>query len=269
MQIVVCIKQVPDTSDIRWTENNTMIREGVESILNPYDELALEQALRIKDKYPETSIIVLSMGPQQAQDILKKAIAMGADRAVLVSDKKFAGSDTFVTSKILSRAIQKQVPNFDIIFCGQYAIDGDTAQTGPGVAEHLDIPQVTFATDAVYHSNTVTVRRELEYGLQTVKTDIPCLICVTQNDNLPRKPLIAGFLKAKDVMVENLSSLDLELEFNEIGVKGSPTSVSKVFRHSESRNCQYVSNENIKNFVQNLIELLQNGSRNSALVDKV
>jgi electron transfer flavoprotein beta subunit len=138
MHIVVCIKQVPDTQDIKWTEKGTMIREGVESIMNPFDEYALESALKLKDIYPDTKITVVSMGPPQANDIIRTAIAKGADAGLLVSDRKFSGSDTQATSVTLSSAIKKMLPDFDLIVCGQFAIDGDTAQTGPSMAQHLN-----------------------------------------------------------------------------------------------------------------------------------
>ncbi len=129
MKIIVCIKQVPDTADIKWTENNTMVREGVESIINPFDEYALETALRIKDENPDTIIKVLTMGPPQAEEILKRAIALGCDEGILVSDRKFAGADTQATSRTLAHAISAKAPDFDLIICGQFAIDGDTVNS--------------------------------------------------------------------------------------------------------------------------------------------
>jgi electron transfer flavoprotein beta subunit len=147
MKIIVCVKQVPDTADIKWSENNTIIREGVESIINPFDEFAIETALRIKDQNPKTHITVLTMGPPQAVEILKRAIAMGADDGILVSDRKFAGADTQATSRTLATTIKNMVKDFDLLICGQFAIDGDTAQTGPSIAQHLDLPQVTYVKD--------------------------------------------------------------------------------------------------------------------------
>ena len=142
MKIALCIKQVPDTSDIKWTENNTIQREGVESIINPYDVYATEFALNLKEKYADAQITVFSMGPNQAMDMIRKLIALGCDDGVLISDRKFAGADTYATGKTISSAIKSVMPDFDLIICGQFAVDGDTAQTGPCIAEFLNIPQV-------------------------------------------------------------------------------------------------------------------------------
>ncbi|MBQ8168674.1 electron transfer flavoprotein subunit beta/FixA family protein, partial [bacterium] len=140
MKIALCVKQVPDTSDIKWTENNTMQREGVESIINPYDVYATELALKVKESL-KANITAFTMGPQQATNMLKELIALGVDEGVLISDKKFAGADTYATGKTIATAIKKTLPDFDLILCGQFAIDGDTAQTGPCVASLLNIPQ--------------------------------------------------------------------------------------------------------------------------------
>jgi len=144
MKILVCIKQVPDTDDIKWTENNTMQREGVESIINPCDLYAIDEALKIKNTLKNVELTALTMGPLQAKDMLKKVIALGFDRGVLLSDKKFAGADTYATGRTISAAIKSKFSDFDLIICGQYAIDGDTAQTGPSIATQLNIPQITF-----------------------------------------------------------------------------------------------------------------------------
>ena len=148
MKILVCIKQVPDTTDIKWTENNTIQREGVESIINPYDVYAIETALKLKQSC-NAEITVLTMGPNQAEDILRKALAVGCDNAVLLSDRKFAGADTYATGKTIAAAVKSKFSDFDLIICGQFAMDGDTAQTGPTIAQNLSIPQVTYAKDVV------------------------------------------------------------------------------------------------------------------------
>ena len=186
MKIVVCIKQVPDTSDIKWSENNTIIREGVESILNPYDSYALEMALKIKDKLPSSEITVLTMGPSQAKDILKRAIATGADRGILLSDKKFAGADTQATSRTISAIIRNKLHDTDIIICGQFAIDGDTAQTGPSIAAHLNLPQVTYAKELIdVDESSITIKKDTDYGYQTVKMMLPGILCVKKNKEIP------------------------------------------------------------------------------------
>lgn len=233
MKIVVCIKQVPDTADIRWTENNTMVREGVESIINPFDEYALETALRIKDENPDTTITVVTMGPPQAEEVLRRAIAMGCDEGVLVTDRKFAGSDTVATSRTLATAIQEKVGDFDLIICGQFAIDGDTAQTGPSIAQHLDLPQVTYVKEACpIHQNKILVTKETEYGTEKIKMQLPGVICMIKGDYSPRKYTIVGSMKAQDAQIPHYSMEDIGLNVELVGFKGSPTYVSKAFRPS-------------------------------------
>ena len=182
MKIIVCIKQVPDTTDIKWTENNTIQREGVESVINPFDVYAIEKALQVKKELENVEITVLSMGPNQAEDVLRKAIALGCDKAVLVSDKKFAGADTYATAKTLASAIKSKLSNFDLIVCGQFAVDGDTAQTGPEIASQLGIPQITYVKDINrIEENSLYAQRELEDGIETVKVEFPTLLCVSLN----------------------------------------------------------------------------------------
>ena len=230
MKIIVCIKQVPDTTDIKWTENNTIQREGVESVINPFDVYAIEKALQIKKALDNVEITVLTMGPKQAEDILRKAIALGCDSAVLVSDKKFAGADTYATAKTLSAAIKTKLSDFDLIICGQFAVDGDTAQTGPEIAAQLDIPQITYV-------------KNIDRIEENVKIDFPSLICVVKNfDNLTR-PTINGFKKAQNLEIENLSMENVGLTPEDVGIKGSPTFVSKAFRPLKNREaCVFVEN---------------------------
>jgi electron transfer flavoprotein beta subunit len=242
MKIVVCVKQVPDTADIKWTENNTMIREGVESIMNPFDEYAVETAVRVKEANPDATITVISMGPQQAKDVLKRSVAMGADEAILITDKKFAGADTWATSKTLSQAIKEKVGSFDLIICGQYAIDGDTAQTGPGIAEQLDIAQVTYAKEIESVSATsAVIKREVEDGIQRVEMALPGLVCMLKCDYEPRMPSIKGTMKANRTPIAEFGMEDLGLSVEDVGIKGSPTIVSKAFR-PEVRNAGEIIN---------------------------
>ena len=236
MKILVCIKQVPDTTDIKWTENNTIQREGVESIINPYDVYALEHALRIKKSLENVEITVLTMGPSQAQEILKKAIALGCDNAILLSDKKFAGADTYATAKTISSAIKAFHADFDLILCGQFAIDGDTAQTGPGIATQLNIPQVTFVkTLDRCDGKSIYATREIEEGYETVKVEFPALICVLKDYNEPTRPTINGIKKAQNYDVKIYSMEDIGLNPEQVGIKGSPTFVSKAFRPQHNR----------------------------------
>ena len=254
MKIVVCIKQVPDTSDIKWSENNTIIREGVESILNPYDSYALELALKIKDKFPSSEITALTMGPHQAKDILKRAIATGADRGILLSDKKFAGADTQATSKTLSAIIKNKFPDVDLIICGQFAIDGDTAQTGPSIAAHLNFPQLTYVKELVdVDESSVTIKKETDYDSQTVKMMLPGVLCVIKNKEVPRKFTIKGTIKAYNTDIETYSLLDTGLTPKGVGISGSPTYVSKAFRPQRQKECEFFGYSNNPEEITNII----------------
>lgn len=231
MKIVVCVKQVPDTADIKWTENNTMVREGVESILNPFDEYALETALRLKEAHPDTTITAITMGPPQAKDVLKRAIAMGADAGILISDKKFAGADTQATSRTLAAAIRNKIGDYDLILCGMFAIDGDTAQTGPSIAEHLGIAQVTYAKEIDFSGeNNIIIKREVDEGTQKAQMQLPGVVCMLKCDYEPRKPSIKGTMKANRTEIPEYNLETLGLTPDEVGIKGSPTFVSKAFR---------------------------------------
>lgn len=230
MKIIVCLKQVPDTQDIKWTEKGTMIRDGVESIINPYDEFALEYALKIKDKFPKTHITAISMGPSQAQALLKTAIARGADDAILACDKKFAGADTFATSMTLAYTIKKFVPDFDLILCGQFAIDGDTAQTGPSLAGQLGIEQITFVKELInFDENKIHLRKETDEGYIELEGNYPLLISVLKSEEEPRIHNIEGYLRSYEVPIKIVGKDDIEIDENLIGFKGSPTYVSKSF----------------------------------------
>ena len=239
MKIALCIKQVPDTTDIRWTENNTIQREGVESIINPFDVYAAELALKLKSQIKNTEITVFTMGPKQAEDMLKKVLALGCDEAVLISDKKFAGADTYATGLTISRAIRTACPDFDLIICGQFAVDGDTAQTGPNIANFLDIPQVTYVKDFVeYSDHGLVLTREMEDGVETVKVQLPALICALKQDFEPKRPLINGIISASKKEIKVLSMEDIGLTPDKTGLKGSPTCVSRAFRNLSSHNAE-------------------------------
>lgn len=243
MKIVLCIKQVPDTSDIKWTENNTIQREGLESIINPYDVYAMESALKLKRSYENIEITALSMGPAQAVDMLKKAIAVGVDNAILLTDRKFAAADTYATGKTIGTAIKTKIPDFDLIICGQFAIDGDTAQTGPSIANTLDISQITYVQEIIsYEEDTLTVRRELEDGTEIVKVKLPALICVLKDTFEPTRAKINGITKAQNFEIKTYGFEDLGLSSEDVGLKGSPTYVSKAFRPApKDTQCQYCS----------------------------
>ena len=258
MNIALCIKQVPDTADIKWTENNTIQREGVESIINPFDAYAIETAVRLKEKVKDTHVTVLTMGPPQAEEILKQAISMGVDEGFLVSDRKFAGADTIATSRTLAAAIKEKVKDVDLIICGQFATDGDTAQTGPSIAEHLKWPQVTYVKDILgYKDGALTVKREVEDGLETVKIKLPAVLCMLKCDYEPRRPLIDGFIKAHNSEVKSYSMDDIKLVAEEVGMKGSPTYVSKAFRPEQKKGGEVITPASAKEGAALLVEKLK------------
>ncbi len=234
MNILVCVKQVPDTAEIKIDpEKNTLIREGVPSILNTFDGYALEAAARIKDKNPDTKIVVVSMGPAQAVAVLKECLAIAADKAYLVSGRTFGGSDTLATSYILSQAVAKieeTEGKFDAIFCGKQAIDGDTAQVGPELAEHLGLPQVTYGLEAELADGMLKVKKETEEGTEIIGVSLPCLVTYTKPAWDPRYPNIKRKLAANKAVIPVLGDDDLPgIDTARIGLNGSPTKVKKTF----------------------------------------
>ena len=234
MNILVCVKQVPDTTEIKINpETNTLMREGVPSIVNTFDAYALEAAARIKDKNPDSKIVVVSMGPEQAKAALRECLAIAADKAYLVSDRVFGGSDTLATSYILSNAIKKIEElegKFDAIFCGKQAIDGDTAQVGPEIAEHLDYPQVTYALEAELDGDRLKVLKEGQDGNMVIGVKLPCLVTFTKPSFDPRYPTIKRKMAANRAEIPTLTSADFpEIDTTRIGLKGSPTHVKRSF----------------------------------------
>lgn len=233
MKIVVCIKQVPDTNEVRIDpKTGTLIREGVPSIINHDDKNALEEALQLKDKYDDVHITVLTMGPPQADVALREALAMGADRAILVSDRAFAGSDTWATAKTLTAAVKK-IGDYDIIFCGRQAIDGDTAQVGPQLAEDLGLPQITYVTHLEIEGKKVKAHRALEDGYEVLTTYMPCLLTTIKELNEPRYSSVRGIFEAyKEKTVETWNAKDIEISLEETGLNSSPTNVRQTFTPS-------------------------------------
>ncbi len=228
MKIVVCIKQVPDTTEIKINPvTGTLIREGVPSIINPDDKAGLEQALRLKDRY-NAHVTVITMGPPQADAALREAFAMGADRAILLTDRKFAGADTLATSHALAGALRQL--EFDLLITGRQAIDGDTAQVGPQIAEHLDLPQVSYMQDLKFDGNqTFTVKRATEDGYQMLEVDAPCVVTVLASANKPRYMSVKGIVEAYDREVETWGFEQISVDEAKLGLKGSPTRVHKAF----------------------------------------
>ncbi len=236
MNIIVTIKQVPDTHEVKINpKTGTLIREGAPSIINPEDKNAIEEALRLKETLKDSVIIALSMGPPQANSVLMEALAMGVDRAVLLSDKAFAGSDTLATSYVIAMAIKK-IEEYGLILCGRQAIDGDTGQVGPQIAEFLKIPQVTCAQEIKVENDVVTVKSDFGKIIRTIKVEPPALITVTRNINKPRYKTMNGIWRAfRDKQVLRWSQEDLKLNPMRIGLNGSPTTVRKIFTPDYSR----------------------------------
>lgn len=230
MKITVCIKQVPDTNDITWNENNTLRREGAESIINPCDEYAIETALRIKEKVGG-KITVVSMGPKQAEACLKEALAMGADRAFLLNDRYFSGADTSATSRTLYHAITSKMKDTELIICGQSAIDGDTAQTGPSLAQRLNMPVVSFVKDVEeVNEEYILVKKETDTGYERIKMQLPGVICVLKNDFEVRIPTISQRIEALEKDIEVLDAEMIGADGDKIGFRGSPTNVCQTFK---------------------------------------
>lgn len=229
MNIIVCIKQVPGSTQVKINpDTGTLMRDSVDAIINPFDEYAIEEALRIKEKVGGT-ITVITMGPPQAEAILKGAIAMGADEGVLISDRTFAGSDTWATSYTIANSI-KAIGNYDLIICGKQAIDGDTAQVGPGIAELLDIPFVAWIRKIEKISdNSLQVERLMEDGYDVVEMPLPGLITVVKEINEPRMASLKGKMKARKVKFRTISTADLDVDPKKLGLNGSPTQVFRSF----------------------------------------
>ncbi|HPY95854.1 MAG TPA: electron transfer flavoprotein subunit beta/FixA family protein [Candidatus Cloacimonadota bacterium] len=229
MNIIVCIKQVPDTTEIKIDPiTNTLVREGVESIINPFDLYAIEEAVRLKEQYGGT-ITAVTMGPPQAEVALREAVSLGVDKIILLSDRKFAGADTWATSLTLAGAVKK-IGEYDLVLFGQQAIDGDTAQVGPGVAAHLDLPQVCFVRKIEsIQENTAVLQRLMEDGYDRMQTKTPAVLTVVKEINVPRLPSLRGKKNAKNAELIVWNAADLELDEKTIGLNGSPTQVVKIF----------------------------------------
>lgn len=228
MNIVVCIKQVPDTTEIKLDPvTGTLIRDGVPSIMNPDDKGGLETALRLKDQYG-AHVTVITMGPPQADDILREAFAMGVDRAIHLSDRKFAGADTLATSNAIAGALR--MIDFDLLITGRQAIDGDTAQVGPQIAEHLDLPQVTYMEDLKYDGvKTFTIKKFTEEGYQMVRVDAPCVVTVLASACKARYMSVKGIVEAYNREVEVWNFSNISVDEAKLGLNGSPTRVFKSF----------------------------------------
>lgn len=228
MKIIVCIKQVPDTTEIKINPvTGTLVRDGVPSIMNPDDKCGLEAALTLKDEF-KSHVTVITMGPPQADAVLREALAMGADEAILLTDRKFAGADTLATSHALASALKKM--EWNLIIAGRQAIDGDTAQVGPQIAEHLDIPQISYTEEIKYDGKSLfTVKKQTEEGYQILEAQAPLLLTVLSSANKPRYMNVRGIVEAIDKDVQVLGVAEIEADESKMGLKGSPTKVHKAF----------------------------------------
>lgn len=229
MRYVVCIKQVPETTDVKINpQTNTLMREGVASIINPFDMYAIEEGLRMKGRHGGT-VTVITMGPPQAESALREAISMGADEAILISDRAFAGSDTWATSYTLAQAIRK-IADYSVIICGKQASDGDTAQVGPGIATHLDLPQITYVRKIEeMDEKHIVAERLMENGFEVIESSLPCVLTVVKELNEPRLPSLKGKMAAKKATITQWKAADLNANPKSLGLDGSPTKVVKIF----------------------------------------
>ena len=255
--IIVCAKQVPDTNVIKINpKTGTLIRDGVPSILNNDDANALEEALKIKDKFDDVHITVISMGPPQANDLLFECIAKGADEGILVSDRAVGGSDTWATSNTLEAAVKKWVKEngeYDLIFTGRQAIDGDTAQVGPQLAEKLGLPQVSYVEEfeIAEDRKTVTVKRQLEDGYELIEVALPCLLTTIKELNTPRYMTIAGIYGEKEMKTWN--ARDIEVDLTKVGLEASPTNVFRSFTPAPKQPGVKIEGDTEKEQAKNLL----------------
>jgi electron transfer flavoprotein beta subunit len=243
MDIIVCIKQVPGTFEVKIDpETKRIVREGVESIVNPYDTYAVEEAVRCKERFGGT-VTVISMGPPQAEKALREAVSMGVDNAILLSDRQFAGSDTLATSYTLSRGIKK-FGRFDLIICGRETLDGSTGQVGAGLANSLSIPYVTYVSKIKdISADSMECVRMMEDHYEEIKTELPALITVIKEINLPRIPSLKGMMKAKKAQINVWSSSDIEGDASYYGQDGSPTRVVDVWTEQIQKEGRKVEGE--------------------------
>ena len=255
--IIVCAKQVPDTNVIKINpKTGTLIRDGVPSIPNNDDANALEEALKIKDKFDDVHITVITMGPPQANDLLFECIAKGADEGILVSDRAVGGSDTWATSNTLEAAVKKWVKEngeYDLIFTGRQAIDGDTAQVGPQLAEKLGLPQVSYVEEfeIAEDRKTVTVKRQLEDGYELIEVALPCLLTTIKELNTPRYMTIAGIYGEKEMKTWN--ARDIEVDLTKVGLEASPTNVFRSFTPAPKQPGVKIEGDTEKEQAKNLL----------------
>jgi electron transfer flavoprotein beta subunit len=259
LNIIVCIKQVPGTTEIKIDpKTNTLVREGVKSIVNPFDAYALEEGVRLKERYGG-KVTVITMGPPQAEEALRETISVGADEAILLSDRAFAGSDTWATSYVLSKAIAK-IANYDIIICGRQTLDGDTGQVGPELSEMLKIPFVSYVSKVEeIKDKHIRVQRMIEEGHEVIETTLPPVITVVKEINVPRLPSLRGSMRAKTVKIPVWTAADIGADPDKAGIPGSPTRVVKIFypkRTHKSEMLQGTLEQQIEKLVERLEKIV-------------
>jgi len=253
MNIVVCIKQVPDVDDIKWTKENNLDRSLMLSKINPYDNWAIDYAMKIKSQFKDVKITAISMGPAQSKEVLQLALAKGADRAILLSDKAFSGSDTLITAKILSAAILKYVPDFNLILTGNIAQDGDTAQVPVSMAQLLSIPDVTNVVEIFNADKKMAiVAQKLDDEINMYEVLTPCLIAVKKECDVKIQPKIDDYIKAQNTLIELYGAIDLGVEKDKVGIIGSPTMVHKAYRPEINKSTQEIK----ENFSRTIIDLI-------------
>jgi len=257
MNIVVCVKQVPGTNEVKMNKDNTIIREGVEAIINPFDTYAIEEGVRLKDQLGG-KVTAISMGIPKVADLLKETIALGVDDAVLLSDRAFAGADTLATAYALSMAIKK-MESVDLIICGKQAIDGDTAQVGPSLAAKLDIPHTTYVRKIEeIREGYIRCQRLTEDGYEVIEMPLPAVIPVVKEINDPRLPSFKGMVRAKKYEVPVWTADEIAADNNLIGLKGSPTQVVSTFIPEHNVNSEIIEGkpeEQAKKLVDKLLSL--------------
>jgi len=256
MNIIVCLKQVPGTTQVKINpETNSLIREGIENIINPFDTYALEEGVRLREKHGG-KVTVVTMGPSQAEAALREAISLGADEVILLSDRPFAVADTWATARTLSAAMKKLEP-YDIIICGRQTIDGDTGQVGPELAEMLEIPFVAYVSNIEeIKESYLRVRRMVEEGHEIIETTLPAVITVAKEINVPRLPSLRGIMKSKNATITTWTINDLDVSEDMVGLAGSSTQVIKVFFPQRVSQAEMLEG-NLEKQVDTLIERLR------------
>ena len=259
MNIVVCIKQVPGTTDVKIDpQTNTLIRQGIENIINPFDTYALEEGVRLREQHGG-KVTVITMGPPQAEDALRESISLGADETVLLSDSAFAGADTWATAFTLSRAVAK-LEQYDIIICGRQTVDGDTGQVGPELAEMLDIPFIAYVSQIEeINEGYIRVRRMVEEGHEIMETSLPAVITVNKEINIPRLPSLRGIMKSKSAKIDTWGIQELGVDSNMVGLPGSSTQVIKVFFPQRISQAEILEGD-VESQVDSLIDKLKDAS---------